>query len=326
MSQDVTEPPRPEVCRVTLVVPVFNEAEAIPLFFKEITATLKNQKNIILDYVFINDGSTDSTLSVLMEAHKKNDAVTVIDLSRNFGKEAAMTAGLRASTGDVVVPIDVDLQDPPALIIEMVSKWRQGYEVVLAKRSNRKSDSVLKRLSASAYYMCLNSISKTQLPQNVGDYRLMDRTVVNALNALPETQRMMKGLFAWIGFRTATVEYTRPKRSAGLTKFNGWKLWNLGLEGITSFSAAPLRIWLYLGFSIASLSFLYAAWIILRVTLFGVDAPGYASLMVGVFFFGGLQLMGIGVLGEYLGRTYIESKDRPIYIIRKTYHSDINDG
>jgi len=275
MSEDVTEPPRPEVCRVTLVVPVFNEAEAIPLFFKEITATLKNQKDIIADYVFINDGSTDSTLSVLMEAHKKNDAVTVIDLSRNFGKEAAMTAGLRASTGDVIVPIDVDLQDPPALIIEMVSKWRQGYEVVLAKRSNRKSDSVLKRLSASAYYMCLNSISKTQLPQNVGDYRLMDRTVVNALNALPETQRMMKGLFAWIGFRTATVEYTRPKRSAGLTKFNGWKLWNLGLEGITSFSAAPLRIWLYLGFSIASLSFLYAAWIILRVTLFGVDAPGY---------------------------------------------------
>ena len=316
---------RPNTCRLTLVVPVFNEAEAIPLFLAETKAALQGRDDVALDYVFVNDGSTDNTLAVLTSKDLGGESLTVIDLSRNFGKEAALTAGLRAAKGDVVVPIDVDLQDPPALIIEMISKWREGYEVVLAKRSNRKSDSAVKRLSASAFYMCLNSISKTQLPQNVGDFRLMDRAVVEALNALPETQRMMKGLFAWIGFRTATIDYTRPKRAAGQTKFNGWKLWNLGLDGITSFSTAPLRIWLYLGFSIASLSFLYAAWIVLRVLLFGIDAPGYASLMVGVFFFGGLQLMGIGVIGEYLGRTYIESKDRPIYIIRKTYHSGIND-
>ena len=316
---------RLDECRMTLIVPVFNEAEAIPLFLKETQATLQDCGGVALDYIFVNDGSTDESLSVLTSAQSDQDNITIIDLSRNFGKEAALTAGLRAAKGDVIVPIDVDLQDPPELIIDMLSKWREGYEVVLAKRSNRASDSVLKRLSAAAFYKCLNSISKTQLPQNVGDFRLMDRVVVDALNTLPETQRMMKGLFAWIGFRTATVEYTRPKRSAGLSKFNGWKLWNLGLDGITSFSTAPLRIWLYLGFIVASLSFLYAAWIILCVLLFGVDAPGYASLMVGIFFFGGLQLMGIGVLGEYLGRTYIESKDRPIYIIRKTYQGREHD-
>jgi glycosyltransferase involved in cell wall biosynthesis len=316
---------RPDVCRLTLVVPVFNEMEAIPLFFDEIKAALSAHKDITLDYVFINDGSTDDTLNILRDACETEINVTVIDLSRNFGKEAALTAGLASAHGDVVVPIDVDLQDPPSLIPDMVTKWREGYEVVLAKRANRASDSVIKRLSASGFYKVNNAISKTQLPQNVGDFRLMDRAVVEALNQLPESQRMMKGLFAWIGFSTTTLEYVRPKRAAGKTKFNGWKLWNLGLDGITSFSTAPLRVWLYLGVVIASLSFLYALWIIGRVLIFGVDAPGYASLMVGVFFFGGLQLMGIGVMGEYLGRTYNETKRRPVYVVRKTYGTDEGD-
>ena len=319
MTADFKELERPAICRVTLVVPVFNETDSIPLFLEQTQAVLAPHLDITLDYVFINDGSTDATLEVLMAARQDNKTITIVDLSRNFGKEAAMTAGLMTAKGDVVVPIDVDLQDPPELIPQMVAEWRAGFDVVLAKRANRASDSFVKRVTAAAFYKVNNAISKTQLPQNVGDFRLMDRTVVDALNALPESQRMMKGLFAWIGFRTATVEYIRPKRAAGTTKFNGWKLWNLGLDGITSFSTAPIRIWLYLGFLVAFASFLYAAWIILNVLAFGVDAPGYASLMVGVFFFGGLQLMGIGVLGEYLGRTYIETKRRPVFIIRKTY-------
>jgi glycosyltransferase involved in cell wall biosynthesis len=314
----------PEICKLTLVIPVFNEADAIGIFLRSVKSALKKHKDIEPDYLFINDGSTDATLETLIAAQEHNAAITIIDLSRNFGKEAALTAGLAAAKGDVVVPIDVDLQDPPSLIADMTKKWREGFDVVLAQRTNRDSDSVLKRCSASLFYKVNNAISKTQLPQNVGDFRLMDRAVVDALNNLPESQRMMKGLFAWIGFRSATVTYTRPSRAAGSTKFNGWKLWNLGIDGITSFSTAPIRIWLYLGFTVASLSFLYAAWIVFEVLLTGIDAPGYASLMVGIFFFGGLQLMGIGVLGEYLGRTYIETKRRPVFIIRQTYRSKDN--
>jgi glycosyltransferase involved in cell wall biosynthesis len=212
--------------------------------------------------------------------------------------------------------MDADLQDPPELIPALISHWRQGYEVVLAKRSDRQSDGFLKKKTAELFYRLHNHISDTAIPENVGDFRLLDRAVVTALHALPERRRFMKGLFAWVGFKTATVEYARATRVAGKTKFTGWRLWNFALEGITSFSTMPLRVWTYLGTSFAIIGFLYALFIILRTLVFGVDLPGYASLLTAILFLGGIQLMGIGVIGEYIGRIYIESKQRPIYIVR----------
>ncbi|PTL98729.1 MAG: glycosyltransferase, partial [Bacteroidetes bacterium] len=248
--------------------------------------------------------------------------IKIVDLSRNFGKEAALTAGLEYSNGDVVVPIDVDLQDPPELILEMLKKWNEGYEVVLAHRVDREYDTLTKKTSASLFYKLHNSLARPKIPENVGDFRLMDRCVVEALKTLPESRRFMKGIFAWLGFRTYSIDYARPKRANGNTKFSTWYLWNLALEAITSFSTAPLRVWTYIGLTVSFISFFYATLIILRVLLSGVDLPGYASLIVAISFLGGLQLIGIGILGEYLGRTYIEAKRRPSFIIRKIYTKD----
>ena len=303
---------------LTLVIPVFNESEAISPFIGKINSTFSNEK-ISLEYIFINDGSTDNTLENLRDAQKSDNRITIIDLSRNFGKEAALSAGLEHATGDCIIPIDVDLQDPPDLIPEMVKKWEEGYEVVLARRNDRSMDSWAKRTSSSFFYKAYNKIAQIKLPENVGDFRLMDRAVVNAINKLSESQRFMKGLFAWIGFRTAYVDYVRPIRNAGKSKFSGWKLWNLAIEGITSFSIEPLRIWTYFGFFISFISLLFGIYIVIKTVLYGVDTPGYASLALLVIFLGGIQLIGIGVIGEYLGRTYIESKNRPIYVIRSIY-------
>jgi len=217
------------------------------------------------------------------------------------------------------IAIDVDLQDPPELILEMIAKWREGYEMVLGRRINRDSDSFMKRVSARCFYWVHNKMANPRLPENVGDFRLMDRCVIEAIKELPESRRFMKGLFAWVGFHTAYVDYVRPERVAGTTKFNSWKLWNFALEGVTSFSTDPLRVWTYLGVMVSSVSFMFASYIALKVIIRGVDVPGYASLMVAVTFLGGLQLIGIGVLGEYLGRTYIEAKRRPVYLVRRTY-------
>ena len=307
--------------KVSLVVPVLNEEGTVGIFIDKLHELFRDNEDISLDYVFVNDGSTDATLARLLERQKNDKNITVVDLSRNFGKEAALTAGLREATGDVVIPMDVDLQDPPELIHEMLAKWREGYEVVLGRRVNRDSDSFIKRTSAGLFYRIHNKLASPKLPENVGDFRLMDRAVVEALKDLPESRRFMKGLFAWIGFRTTCVDYARPGRIAGTTKFNGWKLWNFALEGFTSFSTAPLKIWTYIGFCISVLSFLYISFLILRVLAWGVDVPGYASLMVMIAFFGGLQLMGIGILGEYIGRIYMESKRRPSYIARRIYRN-----
>lgn len=304
---------------ISLVVPVFNEAEAIDIFLQRVNHVFSPHPFINLEVIFVNDGSSDNSLNVLLSQQETDPRIKVIDLSRNFGKEAALSAGLQIASGDAVVPIDVDLQDPPEIILEMISKWREGYEVVLGHRTDRNSDSWLKRSSASWFYRIHNKIASTKLPENVGDFRLMDRCVIDAVNALPESRRFMKGLFAWVGFRTTQVHYVRPKRVAGETKFNGWRLWNFALEGITSFSSDPLRIWTYLGVIVSGLSFLFGMIIIVKVIIFGVDVPGYPSLMVAVTFLGGLQLIGIGVLGEYLGRTYAESKRRPIFVIRKIF-------
>lgn len=243
----------------------------------------------------------------------------IINLSRNFGKEAALTAGLDYAKGDAIIPIDVDLQDPPELIKTMVSKWEEGFDVVLAKRIDRSSDTFIKKITANSFYKINNKISNINIPENVGDYRLFSKKVLKAIQALPENQRFMKGIFAWVGFNTTVVEYKREKRVAGNSSFNGWSLWNFALNGITSFSTVPIRIWLYIGSIISALSFLYGIWIIIKTVLLGVDVPGYSSMMTVVLFLGGIQLMGIGILGEYIGRIYNESKKRPIYIVDNEY-------
>lgn len=307
--------------RVTLsvIVPIYNESDAVPLFVEQVKQVFNAHPNVVLDLIFINDGSTDNSLERLLELKAHHPEIRVIDLSRNFGKEAALSAGLNFARGQIVVPMDVDLQDPPEIIPTMIEKWREGYEVVVGKRINREQDSWAKRQSAGWFYKIHNLISSPKIPENVGDFRLMDRAVVDALNTLPESRRFMKGLFAWVGFRTTAVEYSRPERVAGTTKFNGWRLWNFALEGITSFSTAPLRIWTYIGGLVALISFFFAIFMVLKVLLLGIDVPGYASIMVAVTFLGGLQLLGIGILGEYLGRSYTEVKRRPVYLVRKIY-------
>ena len=277
------------------------------------------QINEPYEIVFINDGSRDNTLNVLLNAKQNFKNIRIINFSRNFGKEAALTAGLDKARGEAAIPIDVDLQDPPELIKELVAKWREGYDVVLAKRADRTSDSFAKRVSADLFYKLNGKISNVDIPNNVGDFRLMSKRVVEALKRLPENQRFMKGLFAWVGFKTVVIEYVREKREAGQSSFNGWKLWNFALDGITSFSTLPLRIWLYIGALVSFLSFLYGSFIILKTLIFGVDLPGYASLAVIMLFLGGIQLIGIGILGEYIGRIYSESKRRPSYIIEGEY-------
>ncbi|MBQ6112590.1 MAG: glycosyltransferase family 2 protein, partial [Synergistaceae bacterium] len=267
----------------------------------------------------VNDGSKDNTWAEICSAREADSRVCGICFSRNFGKEAALTAALDYSCGDAVIPIDADLQDPPELISEMIQKWHEGYDVVLARRADRSSDSMLKRTTAKMFYKLHNSISSPALPENVGDFRLMDRKVVDALGTLKESHRFMKGLFAWAGFKTFTLDYTREKRAAGSTKFNGWRLWKLAVEGITSFSTAPLTIWLYLGFTISAAAFIYGLYIFLRTCIYGIDVPGYASLVCLILLFGGLQLSGIGILGEYIGRAYIESKRRPVYLVREVF-------
>ena len=304
---------------LSLVVPVYNEAGTLGLFLERVGRVFDQEFLVQLEIVFVNDGSTDSTLETLLACQQRDRRLRVIDLSRNFGKEAALTAGLQAARGQVIVPIDVDLQDPPELILDMIAKWREGFDVVLGRRINRDSDSWAKQVAATLFYRIHNRISDSKIPEDVGDFRLMDRAVVDALNELPESRRFMKGLFAWVGFKTAYIDYARPERVAGTSKFNGWRLWNFALEGLTSFGSAPLRMWLYIGSTVALLSFLFAIFIVVRVLINGVDIPGYASVIVAVTFLGGLQLIGIGVVGEYLGRTYIESKRRPIYLVRHIY-------
>ena len=255
----------------------------------------------------------------MLNAKQNFKNIRIINFSRNFGKEAALTAGLDKARGEAAIPIDVDLQDPPELIKELVARWREGYDVILAKRADRTSDSFAKRVSADLFYKLNGKISNVDIPNNVGDFRLMSKRVVEALKQLPENQRFMKGLFAWVGFKTTVIEYVREKREAGQSSFNGWKLWNFALDGITSFSTLPLRIWLYIGALVSFLSFLYGSFIILKTLIFGVDLPGYASLAVIMLFLGGIQLIGIGILGEYIGRIYSESKRRPSYIIEGEY-------
>ena len=305
--------------KISIIVPFYNEGEGVDYFYEALCPIFDQISDLDFEVVCIDDGSRDDTLKKLISITEKDHRFHVIELSRNFGKEAALTAGIDAATGDAVIPIDADLQDPPELIPEMIKEWSKGAEVVLARRVDRSSDSFLKRKTAEIFYRFHSRLSSIQIPENVGDFRLMDRIAVDALKQLPEHHRFMKGLFAWVGFRTVTLDYVRNPRVAGSTKFSGWKLWNFALEGITSFSAAPLKFWSYIGGLGALAAFIYAIFIISRTLIYGVDIPGYASLLVGVLFFGSLQLISVGMLGEYIGRIYMETKHRPLYLIRKHY-------
>ena len=304
---------------ISIVCPFYNEGGGVDVFYASMTQMFAANNDLDFELVCVDDGSQDDTLSRLIALTQCDVRVRVVELSRNFGKEAALTAGLDAAHGDAVIPIDADLQDPPEVIPQLVAAWRAGAEVVLARRSDRSSDSLLKRKTAEAFYRFHNQVSQLQIPENVGDFRLIDRVAVDALRQLPERQRFMKGLFAWIGFKTATVDYTRQPRAAGQSKFSAWKLWNFALEGITSFSTAPLKVWMYVGLIGAIVTLSYGAYIVLHTLISGVDVPGYASLLVSILFFGSLQLIGLGVLGEYIGRIYLECKQRPTYLIRKIH-------
>ena len=299
--------------KLSLVVPVFNEELTITSFMKEVREKLSQYETEI---VFVNDGSKDNTALVLNDLAYSEDGIVVVNFSRNFGKEPALFAGLEYATGDVVIPIDVDLQDPIEVIPQMIEKWKEGFEVVLAKRTDRTSDTFFKRKTAEWFYKLHNAISTPKIESNVGDFRLMDKKVVrNIVKHIKENNLFMKGILSWVGFKTTIVEYERKYRVAGESKFNAWKLWNLALEGITSFSTVPLRLWTYVGFFCSGLSFICGLILIIKKIFFGISLPGYPSLIVSILFTGGAILMGIGVLGEYLGRIYLEVKQRPRYII-----------
>jgi glycosyltransferase involved in cell wall biosynthesis len=309
---------------LSLVVPMFNEAGVIPELFRRVLPILEGLTSRY-EIICVDDGSVDETASLLIAHRQNNPKIKILRLSRNFGKEAALTAGLDLASGDGVIPIDADLQDPPELIPQLVEKWREGYDCVLAIRKDRSSDTFIKRITARFFYRIANRITESPIPTNAGDFRLMDRRVAAALRRLPERTRFMKGIFGWLGFKQAMVPYVREGRAAGTSKWRYWGLWNFALNGIFSFSTLPLRIWTYLGLSVALLAVVYMAFIIVRTLTLGVEVPGYSSLLVAILFFSGLNMVGLGILGEYLGRVFIEVKQRPLYLVAESIGFDQTD-
>lgn len=302
--------------KVALVVPVYNEEETIATF----VSTVESKLEPILEHleiVFVDDGSKDKSAQIIEELMEHNERIALIKLSRNFGKEAAMTAAIDMCDADALIPIDVDLQDPPELVLEFVKIWReQGVDTVYGKRVDRSSDSETKRISSGGFYYVFNKLSgRVKIPENVGDFRLIDSKIIQTVRNLNESNRFMKGLYAWPGFTSCEVDYVRPERSAGTTKWNYWKLWNFALDGIVSFSSLPLRVWSYIGAGVGFLGLIYMVYILVSTMIKGVSVPGYASLMCVVLFLGSIQLISIGVLGEYLGRVSEEVKKRPVYVV-----------
>ena len=309
----------------SLIIPVKDEEEAIGPCLARVIPVVEAMSDPVsksFEVLFVDDGSEDRTLEAIRQANAKDPRVRAISLSRNFGKEAALSAGLDAARGLAVVPLDVDLQDPPEALPKMIAQWRAGFDVVYGVRDNRESDSLPKRLTADLYYRAHNWLSDDKIPEHAGDFRLLDRKVVDVIRQMPERNRFMKGLFAWAGFRQAAVSYHREERTVGRTKFNYWKLWTLAIDGITSASTVPLRIWSYLGAFVALGALAFAGFIVVRTLTTGIEVPGYASLMVAILFLGGLQLLSLGVLGEYVGRILTETKGRPLYVIRERVGED----
>jgi glycosyltransferase involved in cell wall biosynthesis len=300
---------------LTVVVPAYNEEQALPLFHNQLNAVL-NSLPINKEILYIDDGSTDHTWEVLQQLKNQDASVSLLQLSRNFGKEIALTAGLDHAKGDAIIVIDADLQDPPELIPQLLEKWQQGYDIVYAKRIGREGESLLKKVTAYTFYRIMKRATKVKIPEDTGDFRLLSRRAAEALKTLREQHRFMKGLFAWIGFPQAFILYHRQSRVAGKTKWNYWQLWNFAIEGITSFTIAPLKYATYIGILTSFLSFIYATVVMTKTLLFGNPTPGYSSLMVAILFLSGVQLMTLGIIGEYLGRMFNEVKNRPLYLIQ----------
>lgn len=307
---------------ISLVVPVFNEQEAIGPFLECIEDVFSGLgPNYRHEIVFVNDGSRDATEFLIRSRMQHDPRICLVNLSRNFGKEAALSAGLEHARGDACIPIDVDLQDPPELIPQMIAHWEKGARVVNARRRCRAGDSWIKRTTAAWFYRVFNAIADHRIPQDVGDYRLLDRQVVDVLCDMSERVRFNKALFSWVGFETAEVTFERPGRQRGSSAWSYWKLWNFALDGIFSSSTMPLRMWTYAGMAMAVMSFFYAAFIFMRTLIFGVDLPGYASTVILILVFGGLNLFAIGILGEYIGRIYSEVRERPLYVLRSVHRA-----
>ncbi|MFQ5684503.1 MAG: glycosyltransferase family 2 protein [Candidatus Binatia bacterium] len=299
---------------MSVVIAAYNEEEVLTEFHNQL-ATALGSMSIDTEIIYVNDGSTDKTLTVIQGLRRADPRIAVVDLSRNFGKEIALTAGLDHANGDAVVVIDADLQDPPELIPELVKQWKEGYDVVYAKRITRGGESVVKKGTAFIFYRLIQLVSRVKIPEDTGDYRLLSRRAVESLKQLREQHRFMKGLFAWIGYPQKEVPYQRSARQVGKTKWNYWQLWNFALEGFTSFTIAPLKVATYLGLLTAVGAFLYAGFIVYKTIIYGDPVAGYPSLMVVILFFGGVQLITLGVIGEYLGRMFDESKNRPLYFL-----------
>jgi glycosyltransferase involved in cell wall biosynthesis len=304
---------------ISIVAPYFDEADGIERFRQSIVSAIDSLPTFRFEVDCVDDGSSDDGLPNLIALTEHDQRFRVEELSRNLGKEAALTAGIDVASGDAVIPIDSDLQDPPSLIALLVAEWQKGAEVVLARRNDRSSDSFMKRTTACLFYRIHNLVSRVRIPADVGDSRLMDRVAVEALKQLPKRQRVIKGLFSWVGFKIVAINYTRDERPAGSTKFSGWRLRNFALDGITGFSTAPPKIRAYVGLIGALLTLSYAAFIVLRTLVRGIDIPGYASLLLAVLFLGSLQLISVSLRGEYIGRIHLETKRRPVYIIRRRY-------
>ncbi|RAU23271.1 glycosyltransferase [Paramagnetospirillum kuznetsovii] len=303
---------------LSVIIPCYNEGENVPLLFGRLLPVLAGL-DVSFEVICVNDGSRDDTLDRLLEVQTGEPRLRVIDLSRNFGKERALSAGLLHSRGQAVVPMDADLQHPPEAIADMLAKWREGWDVVFARRDARVGQGVSERLFAKGFYWVFDHLSDVKLPREVGDFRLMDRKVVDTVNRMPERSRFMKGIFAWVGYRHAEIVYRQGERAAGTTKFNSLKLLRFAFDGLTSFSNFPLRVWGGIGAAISSLAFLYIVIRIIRTIFWGVDVPGYESILVSVLFLGGMQLLTLGIIGDYVGRVFDEVKGRPLFIIRKLY-------
>ncbi len=310
--------PTPTRCVLSVVVPLYNEEEVLPEFHRRTSAALQAWGESY-EILYIDDGSRDRTPDILRELKASDPHVGYLRFSRNFGKEAGMSAGLRACSGESVILIDVDLQDPPELIPKMITAWRTGADMVNMQRRIRHGETSAKRGTAHLFYRFFNRLSDVPIPENVGDFRLMSRRVVDALNQLPERTRFMKGMFAWVGFRQVTLEYDRAPRAAGTTKWNYWKLWNFALEGFTSFSTVPLKLSTYAGFLCATSAFVYALYFMIKTLVFGDPVHGFPTLILTILFLGGIQLMSIGIIGEYLSRIFIETKQRPLFLVDE-YH------
>lgn len=300
---------------ITILVPAYNEEDVLNMLYERVSKIMNSLSNYNFEMLFINDGSTDKTLDILKELRKNDNRICYLNLSRNYGKEIAMIAGLDYSKGDAVIIIDADLQDPPELIPEMISYWEDGYDDVYAKRKSRKGETWLKKFTSKMYYKTLQSVTKIQIQKDTGDFRLLDRRCVEALKQFRESQRYTKGLFSWIGYNKKELLYDRDPRAAGKTKWNYKKLVDLSLDGITSFTTAPLRWSAVIGVLLSMIGFIYMIAIILKTIIYGVDVPGYASTMVVILFIGGIQLIFLGIIGEYLGRAFYETKNRPIYFV-----------